>query len=153
MLFFQIPSRSSCAVCFSPSSFTQHGSTGTAQFGLLGRVSHCKPHLQLPSQRVGRGSSPCAWQSTQDFWEQSLLWRASADPGCSTMASQSSLAFAALGLSPSCSSLALFPCFALDLSSLSSAFQPPFPLRFWHCPPSSPRDFSVLSRPLILVTL
>lgn len=26
--------------------------------------SHCKPHLQLPSQRVGRGSSPCAWQST-----------------------------------------------------------------------------------------
>lgn len=38
MLFFQIPLRSSCAVCFSPSSFTQHGSTGAAQFGLLGRV-------------------------------------------------------------------------------------------------------------------
>lgn len=140
-------------LCFSLSPFTQHGSTGSAHFGLLGKASQCQPHLQLPCQGVARGSSPYPWQSTQDFWEQSLLWRASAGPGCSSMASQSSLAFAALGLSPSCSSLALFPCFALDLSSLSSPFQPPFPLPFWHCPPSDPRDFSEHSRTFSLVTL
>lgn len=140
-------------LCFSLSPFTQHGSTGSAHFGLLGKASQCQPHLHLPSQGVARGSSPYPWQSTQDFWEQSLLWRASAGPGCSSMASQSSLAFAALGLSPSCSSLALFPCFALDLSSLSSPFQPLFPLPFWHCPPSDPRDFSGHSRPFNLVTL
>lgn len=57
MLFFQIPSRSSCAVCFLLSPFTQPGSTGTAHFRLLGELSHCKPHLQLPSQRLGRGST------------------------------------------------------------------------------------------------
>lgn len=107
-----------------------------------------------PLQERGKGQQSLSMaEHSQDFWEQSLLWRAAAGPGCSTMPSQSSLAFAALGLPPSCSSLASFPCFALNLSSLSSPFQPPFPLSFWHCPPSSPRDFSVHSRPLNLVTL
>lgn len=63
-VIYQIPSRSSCAVCFSLSPFTQHGCTGTVHFRLLGKVSQCKPHLQLPSKRVARGSSPYPWQST-----------------------------------------------------------------------------------------
>lgn len=38
MLFFQILMRSARAVCFSLSPFTQHGSTGTAQVWLLGKM-------------------------------------------------------------------------------------------------------------------
>lgn len=88
-----------------------------------------------------------------DFLEQSLLWRASAGRGCSRMASQSFLAFAVLGLSPSCSSLALFLCFALDLPWLSSPVQPPFTLPVWHCPFSRPRGFLVNPWPPVLMTL
>lgn len=135
MLFFQIPSRSTGAVCFSLSMFTQHGSTGTAHIWQLDkiRVTNCKPHLHLHSQKVGRGSSSylCMAEHFLDFLEQNLLLRASDDPGCTRMASQSFLAFAALGSSPSCSSLALFLCFALDLPWLSSPVQPPFPLPVW----------------------
>lgn len=130
------------------------GALGLLSSGCLAESESLQASPAAPLPESGKGQqSLCMAEHSQDFWEQSLLWRASADPGCSTMASWSSLAFAALGSSPSCSSLASFPCFALDRSFLSSAFQTPFPLPFWHCPPSSSRDFSVLSRPLILVTL
>lgn len=49
------------------------------------------PAAPLQESHKGQQSLSMA-EHSQDFWEQSLLWRAAAGPGCSTMPSQSSLA-------------------------------------------------------------
>lgn len=70
MLFFQIPSRSTCGVCFPLSLFTQHGSTGTAHTWLLGkiRVTASLTSSSTPGEWEGAAVLVLthAWQSI--FW-------------------------------------------------------------------------------------
>lgn len=152
MLFFQIPSGSSCAVFLTKSIHTawEHWH---CSFWAAWQSQSVQASPAAPLPEGGKGQQPLSMAEHSGFLGakpplESFSWSWLQLNGFSE-----SLAFAALGLSPSCSSLALFPCFALGLSSLSCPFQPPFPLPFWHCPASDPRDFSGHSRPFSLVTL
>lgn len=105
---------STCSVCFSLGPFTQRGSAGSTHVWLPGKIK-----ITALRQGERRAVLPsCVGERLLDFLEQGLLLRAAAGPGCSRMASQSLLAFAALGSSSCCSSLSLFLSFALDLPCL-----------------------------------